>query len=220
MELFENFFKAGGGLYFLSRYLHILFGITWIGLLYFFNFVQVPSFAEMEAQARSEALRKITSRALWWFRWAAALTVASGLLMWAIVGGDYAPDTSFGLSITLGTILGLTMAANVWMVIWPNQRINIASAEAVFAGGEADPAAAGAAKAAGRASRVNAFFSIPMAFFAVIWGGAELSALGKLPGGLDSPFCKMVLDDHKKVIQAGALATAILYFIGWELIIG
>ncbi len=246
MQLFENFFDFGGGLHFLARYTHVLFGITWIGLLYFFNFVQVPSFAEMEAGARSEALRKITFRALWWFRWASALTLGSGLLMWAVAGSDYKPSTSSGLSITLGSILGITMAANVWMVIWPNQRVNIASAEAVAGGGQADPAAAGAAKAAGRASRVNAFFSIPMAFFMVftshfaplfsgagagarigvwlifliIFGFAELSALGKLPGGLDSPFCKMVLDDHKKVIQAGIVFTAIMYFIGWELILG
>jgi uncharacterized membrane protein len=246
MQLFDNFFEFGQGLHFLARYTHVLFGITWIGLLYFFNFVQVPSFAEMEAASRSEALRKITSRALWWFRWAAALTLASGILMWAIGGKDYKPSTSPGLSITLGSILGITMAANVWMVIWPNQKINIGSAEAVAGGGEANPAAAGAAKAAGRASRVNAFFSIPMAFFMVftshfapnfsnagagarigvwliflvIWGVAELSALGKLPGGLDSPFCKMVLDDHKKVIQAGIAFTAVMYFIGWELLLG
>jgi len=219
--------------------------VTWIGLLYFFNFVQVPSFAEMEAAARSEALRKITSRALWWFRWAAMLTFLSGLLMWVIVGGDYAPDTSLGLSITLGSILGITMAANVWMVIWPNQRVNIASAEAVAAGGEADPGAPGAAKKAGRASRVNAFFSIPMAFFMVFTshfapafdnpgGGAvvvwilflaiyllaQLSALGKLPGGLDGPFCVQILDDHQRVVIAGLVFTAIMYFIGWELAIG
>jgi uncharacterized membrane protein len=245
MELFDNFFDFPGGLHFLSRYSHILFGITWIGLLYFFNFVQVPSFAEMEAQARSEALRKITFRALWWFRWAAALTFLSGLLMWALANDDYAPDTSPGLSITFGSILGITMAANVWMVIWPNQRINIASAEAVAAGGAADPAAAGAAKLAGRASRVNTFFSIPMLFFMVftshfavnfenpggsavvtwilfivIWAGAELSALGKLPGGLDSPFNKLALDNHIRTIEAGLIALAVLYFIGWELVIG
>ena len=127
------------------QWLHVFFGITWIGLLYFFNVVQVPAYAEMEAAARSEALRKVTSRALWWFRWAAVMTMASGLLMWAIAGSDYKPSTSLGLSITFGSILGLTMGANVWMVIWPNQKINIASAEAVAAGGQPDPAAANAA---------------------------------------------------------------------------
>ena len=165
MELFDNFFDSGG-LHFLTRYAHVLFGITWIGLLYFFNFVQVPSFAEMEAQARSEALRKITFRALWWFRWAAALTFASGMLMWAIAGDDYNPTTS---------------PAEHHVRVDPRphdgrQRVDghlaqpadqHRSAEAVAAGGEADPAAAGAAKLAGRASRVNAFFSIPMVFFMV-----------------------------------------------------
>ncbi len=249
MELFSDFFEFGQGLHFLSRYVHILFGITWIGLLYFFNFVQVPAFAEMEAASRSEALRKITSRALWWFRWAAMATLLSGILMFIIGADEYTPDTSPGLSITLGALLGITMAANVWMIIWPNQRINIASAEAVAAGREANPAAAGAAKAAGRASRANAFFSIPMLLFMVftshfsgrfgesdgelgggrwvvwiiflaIWIFAELSALGKLPGGLDSPFCKMVLDDHRKTIYAGIIFAAVMYFIGWELILG
>lgn len=246
MEIFDGFFEFGRGLHFLARYSHVLFGVTWVGLLYFFNFVQVPSFAEMEAAARSEALRKITSRALWWFRWSALLTFLSGVLMYAIGGDAYVPNTSSGLSIALGAVLGTTMAANVWMVIWPNQRINIASAVAVSEGGEADPKAAGAAKAAGRASRVNAFFSIPMLFFmvftshfapnfaadeaggriavwvifGVIWLGAELSALGKLPGGLDSPFCKRVLDDHKKVIVASVVFTALMYFVCWELILG
>jgi uncharacterized membrane protein len=245
MELFDDFFEFGRGLHFLSRYAHVLFGITWIGLLYFFNFVQVPAFAEMEAQCRSEALRKITFRALWWFRWAAMMTFASGLLMYLIGADEYSPDTSPGLSITFGAILGITMAANVWMVIWPNQKINIGSAEAVAAGGEPDPNAAEAAKKAGRASRVNAFFSIPMLFFMVftshfsgnfdspggsaivtwilfliIWAGAELSALGILPGGLDSPFNKMVLDNHIKTIEAGLIAVAVLYFIGWELVLG
>ena len=144
-----------------------------------------------------------------------------------------------------GSILGLIMGGNVWMIIWPNQRINIASAEAVAAGGQADPAAAGAAMAAGRASRVNAFFSIPLAFFMVFTshfafrfdkpGGAgvvvwiiflaivvfaELSALGKLPGGYDAPFNTQVLADHKKTIYAGLIFTAVMYFICWELIIG
>jgi uncharacterized membrane protein len=245
MELFKGFFDEDQGLRFLTQFAHVLFGVTWIGLLYFFNFVQVPSFAEMEAAARSEALRKITSRALWWFRWAAVFTFGTGLIMWAIAGDSYAPDTSKGLSITFGSLLGLTMAANVWMVIWPNQRINIASAESVAAGGQADPAAAGAAKAAGRASRVNAFFSIPVVFFmvftshfapkfadpggsaVVLWilfvivlAGAELSALGILPGGLDSPFCKLVLDDHKRVIWVSLSTIAVLYLVGWELVLG
>ena len=234
-----------------TRYAHVLFGITWIGLLYFFNFVQVPSFAEMEAAARSEALRKITKRALWWFRWAAMLTF---LERSADVGDRWqrlqAVARRSGLSITLGSILGITMAANVWMVIWPKQQINIASAEAVAAGGEADPAAAGCGegrrsceprerllldpdgvlhgvheplrtelrqrRGQGRWRRRSSSGSSS----SIVWLVAELSALGKLPGGLDSPFCVQILDDHKKVIIAGLVVTAVLYFIGWELAIG
>ena len=70
-----------GGYAFLTRWSHVFVGITWIGLLYFFNFVQVPAYAEMEAGARSNAIDKLTSRALWWFRWAAAATFASGILL-------------------------------------------------------------------------------------------------------------------------------------------
>ena len=70
-----------GGYAFISRYLHVVVGITWIGLLYFFNFVQVPAFAEMEAAARNNAIDKLASRALWWFRWAAVATVVTGLLI-------------------------------------------------------------------------------------------------------------------------------------------
>ena len=65
----------------LMRYLHIVGGITWIGLLYFFNFVQVPAYAQMEASARNNAIDKLTSRALWWFRWAAAATLVSGIAL-------------------------------------------------------------------------------------------------------------------------------------------
>lgn len=245
MEIFSDWGEINGGLGFLSRYGHILFGITWIGLLYFFNFVQVPSFAEMSAESRSEALRKITFRALWWFRWAALATFLTGVIMLGIGGEDYKPSTSQGLSIIWGALLATTMFLNVWGVIWRMQKINIRSAETVAAGGQADPRAAQAAKLAGRASRVNTFFSIPMLFFMVftthfsfrfddpeggaavvawiiflvIWAFAELSALGVI-GGLDSAFNKAVFDDHRNTIIAGFVFLLILYVICWELLIG
>src|SRR5215467_3861090 len=75
-----DIFSRGGYAY-LSRWLHVVVGITWIGLLYYFNFVQVPAFAEMEAAARNNAIDKLASRALWWFRWAAVATVATGILI-------------------------------------------------------------------------------------------------------------------------------------------
>jgi uncharacterized membrane protein len=249
VEIFKHWGDVDGGLYFLGKYGHVLFGITWIGLLYFFNVVQVPAFAEMEAPARSEALRKVTWRALWWFRWAALATFVTGVLMLGIAGGDFALDKARGSAIYMGALLATTMFLNVWGVIWLNQKINIGSANTVAAGGQADPRAAGAAKKAARASRVNTLFSIPMLFFMlfaahysvfytkngtdidggkaaaawiillVIWAFLEASALG-LIGGLDSAFNKLVFDDHRTTIVAGVVFWLIMLLIGWEAIIG
>ncbi len=243
VEIFKHFFDDGYGGDFLGRYLHILFGITWIGLLYFFNVVQVPAYAQMEPSARSEALRKVTFRALWWFRWAAFFTFATGVWLLSVSRlWDWKGQE--GLAISIGALLATTMFLNVWGVIWRNQKINIASAEAVAAGGQADPRAAKAANAAGRASRVNTFFSIPMLFLMVfaahfagayddptggkiagyliialvIWAVMELSALGLL-GGLDNVINKTILGDHRRTIWAGVVYTLILLFIGWEAII-
>jgi uncharacterized membrane protein len=245
VAIFDNFSGIDGGLHFLARYGHVLFGIAWIGLLYFFNFVQVPAFAEMEAGARSEALRKITFRALWWFRFAALATFLTGGLMYGVGGKNYALDTAKGMSIAWGALLATTMFLNVWGVIWRNQKINIASAEAVANGGQADPAAAGAAKKAARASRANAVFSIPMLFFMVftshfsgyyanpsggkaaaawilfivLWAVVEASALGFI-GGLDGPINKLLFDDHRKTIVFGVAYWLVLFLIGWEAILG
>ena len=166
MELFSDFMGMTGGGQAIGRYAHYLTGITWIGLLYFFNFIQGSAFAEMSDGARGEALRKITWRALWWFRWAALGTWVTGI--WILIAqevrGDYFRSAA-GMGISFGFLLGTTMAANVWMVIWPAQKIAIGSSVAVSEGGEADPAAPAAAKRAARASRVNTLFSIPLIFF-------------------------------------------------------
>src|SRR4051794_9845827 len=164
------------GFAFLSRWSHVVVGITWIGLLYYFNFVQVPAFAEMEAAARNNAIDKLASRALWWFRWAAAATVATGIMILLFQGGngqkiqltngDYWKSTE-GMSIATGILLALTMFLNVWLVIWPNQKKVIANARNVQAGGEADPAAAAAGRKSALASRQNTIFSFTMLMFMV-----------------------------------------------------
>ena len=243
MVIFENFFDPNGGGDFLGRWGHILFGVTWIGLLYFFNVVQVPAFAQMEPGTRSEALRKITFRALWWVRMSALLTFLTGVWL-LIVTDQYKFEGPAGYAILIGAVLGTTMFLNVWGVIWRNQKINIASAEAVAAGGQANPAAAKAANAAGRASRVNFFFSIPMLFFMVfaphyaplyedssgklaavliialvVWAVMEASALGFI-GGLDNAINKAILADHKKTMIAGFIYLAVLFFVGFEGIVG
>ena len=147
------------GLEMLARWGHLLAGVTWIGLLYYFNFVQMEYMKEAEAGAKSDVLRKLAPKALWWFRWGAAFTVLTGIIIMGLRGGGMAID------IYVGALLGLLMFVNVWLVIWPNQKIVIASAEQVAAGGEPLPEAAESLAIAGLTSRTNALFSIPMLYF-------------------------------------------------------
>jgi uncharacterized membrane protein len=152
------------------RISHVIVAVMWMGLLWFFNFVQVPAYAEMDAAARNNALDKLTWRALWWFRWAAAATIVFGLLIIAVwpdvYDGDYWKSTA-GVTLLLGIIMGLVMGANVWMVIWPNQQVVIANARNVQAGGEANPDAAAAGRRGAMASRQNTIFSLPLLVFMV-----------------------------------------------------
>ena len=235
VQLFERFGFAGA-----LRWLHVLFGITWIGLLYYFNFVQVPSFAEMSAAARNEAITKLATRALWWFRWAALGTAIFGILI-AGATQDYWKDffsQARGASIFIGMIIALTMLYNVWMVIWPNQRIVIANAANVLAGGQADPAAAAAGRRAFLASRQNVMFSIPMLWFMVgtahfytafsdpgggsVWlfliialiivGVLEANALGFIGGTAAGPV-KQIYEGVPNVIISGFVLWAVLWIL-------
>jgi uncharacterized membrane protein len=155
------------GWQFLLRWLHFLAGITWIGILYYFNFVQTPFFGtELGGQARSPMVRGLLPNALWWFRWGAMFTFLSGwaIVLWRLHQGVGLGD-GYMTRILTGGILGTFMWANVWFVIWPAQQIVMRSAEAVAGGGTALPEAAGAGARAGLASRTNTLFSIPMLFF-------------------------------------------------------
>ena len=173
MQLLTSDYLLGFGF----RWLHILVGIAWIGLLYYFNLVQVPGLAAYgdEGKARNITIDKIARRALWWFRWAAIATLATGLLItgqenyWqnfmnnTIEAGDNGHD----VAISVGMVLGILMAANVWMIIWKNQRVVLANAANVLGGGEADPNAATAGRKALLASRQNMIFSVSMLWFMV-----------------------------------------------------
>jgi uncharacterized membrane protein len=147
------------GLDYLVRWIHFLAGITWIGLLYYFNFIQGEYFKEADPAHRSGAVQKLVPRALWWFRWGAMLTFLTGVAMLAYRGAATTYD------ITVGATLGTLMFLNVWLIIWPNQKIVIASATQVAQGGEALAEAAAAAPKAALASRTNTLFSLPMLFF-------------------------------------------------------
>ncbi len=169
---YSGFFSRNSLGTFGFRWLHILAGITWIGLLYYFNFVQVPAFAEYgdEAKARNIALDKVARRALWWFRWAAFSTFVTGILITVVTEKYYSNNfgkSGRGLAITTGMILGTIMMLNVWGVIWRNQKVVLANAANLIAGGQADPAAAAAGRKALMASRQNTVFSVSMLFFMV-----------------------------------------------------
>ncbi|MCU1359694.1 MAG: hypothetical protein JWN99_983, partial [Ilumatobacteraceae bacterium] len=170
------------------RWLHILAGITWIGLLYYFNLVQVPAFAAFgdEGKARNIAIDKVARKALWWFRWAALSTFITGILI-TMISKDYYSDgfgkSGKGLAISTGMLLGTIMMLNVWGVIWRNQKVVLANAVNVLAGGEPDPNAAVAARKAGMASRQNTVFSVSMLYFMVYASHGPYSFATDLSGG-------------------------------------
>ncbi len=229
-----------------SRWGHYLAGVTWIGLLYYFNVVQVPSLAEFDAGSRADVVQKLVPRALWWFRYAAVLTVLTGLSILGFQGhldsGDYF-KTSPGISISTGILLALVMFANVWLVIWPRQRVVVASARSVAGGGVPDPAAAQAGRRALLASRTNTVLSIPMLWFmgvtshfaasyevtpkggdrALYWLVTlgvvtllELNALGVIGGSGRGP-TKSYLETHRSTIVAGFVLWA-LFVVLWEVL--
>jgi uncharacterized membrane protein len=151
--------NLGFTLDYLARWGHFLFGITWIGLLYYFNFVQGEYFKVADGAARVDAFTKLVPRALWYFRYGALFTFLTGAYMLVV------RHPGWTLDITIGATLGTLMFLNVWLIIWPAQKILIASNEQVKGGGAALAEAAAAAPKAGLASRTNTLFSIPMLFF-------------------------------------------------------
>src|SRR6478672_6121934 len=104
--------------HFFLRWIHFLAGITWIGILYYFNFVQTPFFAETEAAVRTGAIQKLVPRALWWFRWGAMFTFLAGISIYLINMSDQGGAAAFysspyGIIITVGGLLGTLMFLNV-----------------------------------------------------------------------------------------------------------
>jgi uncharacterized membrane protein len=135
----------------LARWGHLLFGMAWIGILYYFNFIQGGYFKSATPEGLADAKAKLAPSALWWFRWAAMFTFLTGLVL---LDGVYRTGL-LNSYIVVGVTLGTFMFLNVWLIIWPNQKIALGMVEG-------DAAAAGGK--ALLASRTNTLFSAPMAF--------------------------------------------------------
>ena len=151
---------------FVFRWLHVLSAIMWIGLLWYFNFVQIPNMPNIPDDQKPAISKVIAPAALWWFRWGAMATVATGLILGYLNGylesamtlgfrGDGLPQH---IAIGVGMWLGIIMWFNVWFVIWPNQKkaLGIVKVE--------DSVKAASARTAMLFSRTNTLLSIPMLF--------------------------------------------------------
>ena len=154
MDLFTDqaFFRA----------FHILFGIAWIGLLYYFNFVQTEYVKIADPDAKADVMKKLAPNALWWFRWAAFFTFLTGLILF------YQITARVGTEIILGATMGTLMMLNVWGIIWRNQKSVL---------GMKDGDVPAAAAKAGLASRTNTLFSVPMLMYMVYSAHAQGSYL-------------------------------------------
>jgi|TARA_B110000881_G_C18575519_1_gene518267 uncharacterized membrane protein len=145
------------------RYLHVLAGIMWIGLLWYFNFVQIPSMPNIPDEQKPAIGKVIAPKALFWFRWAALATIITGLIVSYLngylhqamtlgIGGGSGKNTAIGI----GMWLGIIMAYNVWFIIWPNQKKALGMIEC------SPEEKAKSAKTAMLISRANTLLSLPM----------------------------------------------------------
>ena len=147
----------------LFRYLHVISGVMWIGLLWYFNFVQIPSMPNIPDEQKPAISKVIAPKALFWFRWAAAATIVTGLIV-AYLNGYVHQALALGITdgvikhtaIGIGMWLGIIMAFNVWFVIWPNQKKALGMIEC------SPEEKAAAAKKAMLFSRTNTLLSLPM----------------------------------------------------------
>ena len=160
----DTFFAPGSERWwkFFFRWLHLLSGIMWIGLLWYFNFVQIPSMPKIPDEQKPAIGKVIAPTALWWFRWGAMATIVTGLILAHLSG--YLGTLALGLgsenisAFGIGMWLGIIMWFNVWFVIWPNPKRALGIVEA------SDDAKKASARTAMLFSRTNTLLSIPMLY--------------------------------------------------------
>ena len=162
------FIQTGGSIdstfwSFILRYLHVLSGIMWIGLLWYFNFVQIPNMPSIPDEQKPAISKVIAPAALWWFRWGAMATIVTGILL-AHMNGYLVDAITLGMSdgvakhtaLGIGMWLGVIMWFNVWFVIWPNQKKVLGMVES------SPEEKAKSARTAMLFSRTNTLLSLPM----------------------------------------------------------
>jgi len=192
----------------LIRWIHFVAGVTWIGLLWFFNWVNGPFMASLDAETKNKVIPQLMPRTLWWFRWGAAFTWITGLsYAWILGSADMSPDvqgsvmkwfsaSTRGNWIGLGFIYGTIMAFNVWFIIWPRQKkIIMATVK-----GENPPEKAQWAKVATNASRINTYLSLPLLF---AMGAAK--HMGELRTSGENP----------EFLPAAGIVTVIGFAVAW-----
>jgi uncharacterized membrane protein len=159
--------KDVGSWSFFFRWLHVISGVMWIGILWYFNFVQIPNMGNIPDDQKPAISKVIAPAALWWFRWGAMATIVTGVVLAHLNGYlgqalslGYVEDFMVGkhIAIGIGMWLGIIMFINVWFIIWPNQKIALGIVD-----GSADEKAAAGRKAM-LFSRTNTMLSIPMLF--------------------------------------------------------
>jgi uncharacterized membrane protein len=217
---------SDAGLLFFLRWIHILSGVAWIGVLWYFNFMQGPFMNEVDAPVKGAVNSRLAPRTLWYFRWGAMLTFLTGWALISIYASTFPGyiTSSRGIIILSGALMGSLMWFNVWFVIWPRQKKIIAAASG---GPAADPSVA---RRAFLASRTNTLLSIPLLFMMAgavhlplnvsggmgAWFGVliailallEINALAADKGATTAPIEKV-----KGVIHMGLLLTVILYVL-------
>lgn len=162
------------------RYLHIMSGVFWMGLLWFFNVINAGFMKQVGADVKKDIYPKLMEPALWWFRWSAMATLVFGLVLLEILRQTRGSFGNINAVIMLGILIALTMWYNVWFVIWPRQKKIIGGFK-----GENPAPGPEVAKMAARASRYNSWMSIPMILMMVVsaHAGGDFPTLNDLFGG-------------------------------------
>lgn len=202
---------------FIARWGHLMFGITWIGMLYYFNFVQGGYFKSATPEGLADAKAKLAPSALWWFRWGAMFTFLTGVYLLHTIGATL----KFNEYIIVGAAMGTLMFLNVWIIIWPAQQIAL--------GMKSGDGPAAGAKAL-LASRTNTLFSGPMAYFMLasahkaqmpteglgngLWAALAIIVLLELNAifGKQGPMASVVGVIHMSLLLTAVLA-GVLYFL-------